>query len=127
VEAPLPPEKRALVEACDAYVRVAPKGEWVREVSYKAARVLYDYNHLRDAAQRFHDVALIWPDDELCAVPPNLAIDALNLLEDWKTMLAWVDEFMKLPCVRRSAERERELEHIRDAVQLRLCTTGACF
>lgn len=97
----IPPEKKALLEACERYIKHVPKGEKQVEIAYKAAKIYYDYNDLDQAVPRFADIALKHPDykfengDKAGEIGANLVLDSYNLLGDWAKVNEWARTFYK--------------------------------
>jgi tetratricopeptide (TPR) repeat protein len=95
----IPPEKKALLEACERYIKHVPKGEKQVEIAYKAAKIYYDYNDLDQAVPRFADIALKHPDykfengDKAGEIAANLVLDSYNLLGDWAKVNEWARKF----------------------------------
>ncbi len=90
--APIPLEKKNLVDACERYLKYVEKGEKKVEIAYKVARVYYDYNHLDEAIPRYTDIALKYPDyksengDRVGESAANQVLDSYNLLKDWQKL-----------------------------------------
>jgi len=97
--APIPPEKKNLVDACERYLKFVEKGEKKVEIAYKAARVYYDYNHLDEAIPRYTDIALKYPDyksengDRVGESAANQVLDSYNLLKDWAKLNEYARKF----------------------------------
>jgi tetratricopeptide (TPR) repeat protein len=89
------PEKLALLEACERYLKYMPNGEKKVEIAYKVAKIYYDYNHLDESTARFKDLALkhkaykFENGDKVCTLAGNLALDAHNLRRDFAGIVAW--------------------------------------
>ncbi|GEJ55922.1 tetratricopeptide repeat protein [Anaeromyxobacter diazotrophicus] len=90
---PIPKEKQQLVDACQRYLALAPRGEKAVEVSYKAANVYYRYNAFPEAQKLFADIADHHPRHDLARYAANLALDAYNLQGDWRGMNAAAKRF----------------------------------
>jgi len=97
----IPPEKKALLDACERYIKHLPKADKQVEISYKAAKIYYDYNDLEQAVPRFADIALKHPDykfengDKAGEIAANLVLDSYNLLGDWAKVNEWARAFYK--------------------------------
>jgi tetratricopeptide (TPR) repeat protein len=95
----IPPSKKALLEACERYIKYVPKGEKQVEIAYKAAKIYYDYNDLDQAVPRFAEIALKHPDykfengDKAGEIAANLVLDSYNLLGDWGKVNEWARKF----------------------------------
>lgn len=79
------PQKQRLIDACDLYVEKVPaeKAEQLEVVRFKAAKVLYDYNHFDAALPRFEAIVRDHPKAEQAEFAANLVIDIHNLREAW--------------------------------------------
>jgi tetratricopeptide (TPR) repeat protein len=82
------PQKQRLIDACDLYVAKVPAedAEQLEVVKFKAARVLYDYNHFDEAIPRFEAIVSEHPTAEQAEYAANLVIDIHNLREDWAAL-----------------------------------------
>lgn len=116
---PIAPQRQALLEACDRYLKYVPKGEKVVEINYKAAKVYYDHNWLDEAVKRFADIALNHPDhkfeggDRAGEIAANLILDSFNLRQDWPSVNDWARKFLaneKLATGKFRTDLERVLE-----------------
>ncbi|MBI3185609.1 MAG: tetratricopeptide repeat protein [Myxococcales bacterium] len=93
------PEKQALLEACERYVKYVPEGEKVVEINFKAGKIYYDHNYLDEAVQRFSHIALDFPDykfengDRAGEIAANLVLDSFNLQQDWAKVNEWARKF----------------------------------
>ncbi|MFZ5470735.1 MAG: tetratricopeptide repeat protein [Myxococcota bacterium] len=93
------PKRKELLEACERYVKYVPNGEKKIEISFKAAKIYYDHNHLDEAVGRFADIALNHSDykfengDKAGEVAANLVLDSYNLLSDWAKVNEWARKF----------------------------------
>jgi len=83
---PIPKEKQQLVDACQRYLALVPRGEKAVEVAYKAANVYYRYNAFPEAVKLFAEIADHHPRHELSRYAANLALDTYNLQGDWRGM-----------------------------------------
>jgi tetratricopeptide (TPR) repeat protein len=79
---PIPESKKKLLEACENYIKFVPKGDKVVEISYEAAKIDYDYNHLEEASKRFDDICDNHPEHQLAEYSCNLVLDTKNLKGD---------------------------------------------
>jgi tetratricopeptide (TPR) repeat protein len=89
----LPPEKRQLVAACEAYLQYAPNGDQAVQVAYKAANVYYRYNRFGEAVKLFTEIAEKHPKHELSRFAANLALDCWNIQGDWANVNAYAKRF----------------------------------
>ncbi len=100
--AEIPPVKKALIEACERYLKYIPNPEKKVEIAYKVAKIYYDYNHLDEAVPRLSDIALKYPDykfengDKVGVISANLVLDSYNLLGDWSKVNEWARKFFNV-------------------------------
>ncbi len=94
---PIPASQQGLVDACARYVKYFPNGPKVVEVNYKAARILYAYNHFAEAVKSFLDIALNHPDSEVASYSANLVLDSYNLLGDIQKVYDLSGKFLGMP------------------------------
>lgn len=96
---PIAPEQKALLDACDRYVKYQPQGEKRVEIAYKAALILYQHNYFDEAVPRFADIAMNYPDrktdrgDRMGEIAANLVLDSFNILSDWEKVNEWARKF----------------------------------
>ena len=84
----IPDLHKRLVNACERYMKYAPDGKKIVDVKYTRARVFYDFDHLKEAAGAFKDVAWKHSDHRLAVIAANLHLDALYAQRDLETMEA---------------------------------------
>ncbi len=96
---PIPPAKKALLTACERYIKYVPTGEKFVQVLYKAAFIYYRYNYFEKATPHFAKIALEHAEapDELGPTSANLILDSYNLLEDWPKVNEWARKFYQHP------------------------------
>ena len=99
----IPAQKKALLEACDRYLKYVVNGSRRVEIAFKAANLYYRYNYFDEAVTRFSDIALHHPDykfengDRAGEIAANLVIDSYNLLGDWSKVNEWARKFFNEP------------------------------
>lgn len=103
---PIPPPKKALLLACERYIKYVPNGEKKVEVMYKAANILYRYNYFDQAVALFSQIALDHPTSELAEYSANLVLDSYNLLGDWAKVNEWARKFFAHPKLARGRFRD---------------------
>ena len=95
----IPAKKKSLLEACERYLKYVDKGDKKVEITYKVAKIYYDYNWLDEAVQRFADIAMNHPDhkfadgDKAGEIAANLILDSYNLQGDWAKVNEWARKF----------------------------------
>ncbi|HET9452537.1 MAG TPA: hypothetical protein VFO83_16725, partial [Aggregicoccus sp.] len=95
----IPAPKRALLDACERYVRYVPKGDKRVEIEFKAANIYYRYNHFDEAVLRFSEIALNYPEykfengERAAEIAANLILDSYNLLQDYAKVNEWARRF----------------------------------
>ena len=100
---PIPAQKKALLDACDRYMKYVPNGTRRVEIAFKAANIYYRYNYFDEAVARFSDIALHYPEykfengDRAAEIAANLVIDSYNLLGDWAKVNQWARKFYAEP------------------------------
>jgi tetratricopeptide (TPR) repeat protein len=82
-----------LLMAADRYLELNPPDEFAVEVEFVAARVLYDYSHLRDSTERFGYISTQYAnvDPERARVSAELLLDSLAALHDYEEMGQWIE------------------------------------
>jgi tetratricopeptide (TPR) repeat protein len=80
---PLPAPLAELVRASDAFVGGFPGNERAPAIAYRAAEILYAYDHLGESRRRFEELASRWPDSEAARFASNLIIETHLAEKDW--------------------------------------------
>ncbi len=97
------PQKKALLDACDRYMKYVPNGQKRVEIAFKAANVYYHHNYFDEAVLRFSDIALRYPDykfengERAGEISANLVLDSYNLLGNWAKVNEWARRFYSQP------------------------------
>lgn len=95
----IPPEKKNLLDACERYLKYVEKADKRVEITYKAARIYYDYNYFEEAVGKFSDIALKYPEyksedgTRLAEYSANTILDIYNLVADWPKVNEWSRKF----------------------------------
>lgn len=82
-EKPLTDYEKLLVAACDKYNQLFPKNPDEVDISYQAAVVFYDKNHFVEAARRFGDVIVKYPEEKRSQEAADLSMAVLEEKEEW--------------------------------------------
>ena len=82
-EQPIPENEQRLIAACEKYLAVAGHSKDEIVIRYKAAFVYYDHRHYVEAANRFGEIILKWPNDSWSQKAADLSLDILNTREAW--------------------------------------------
>ena len=82
-ELPIPDNEQKLIAACEKYLLVNPRSRDEIVIRYKAAFVYYDHHHFIEAARRFGEIILKWPNDAWSQKAADLSLDILNTKEEW--------------------------------------------
>lgn len=72
-----------LVNACDSYNKLYPNDQQEIEVKYTAAVIYYDRNQFVEAARRFGDIILKFPEDKRSQQAADLSLSVLDEKEEW--------------------------------------------
>lgn len=124
--AEIAPEKKALLEACERYLKYVPGGEKKVEIAYKAARIYYEYNHLDEAVKRFTDITLNYAEHKFedgskpCVITGNLVIDAYNLRGDTAKMNEYARKFANEKCAQQNAEFKTDMYKLAEQTTFKL-------
>ncbi|QSQ14495.1 tetratricopeptide repeat protein [Myxococcus landrumensis] len=98
-KATIPTLKKALLDACERYLKYVPKGEKRVEIAFKAANIYYRHNHFDEAVLRFSEIALGYPEykfedgSRAAEISANLILDSYNLLQDFAKVNEWARRF----------------------------------
>ncbi len=90
---PLLPERQALVDACERYVKWWPDGPLAAKAAYDAGRIEYEHYRYAEATELFTRVALDHPAAPEAEYATNLVLDAYNELGDWRNVNGWARRF----------------------------------
>lgn len=82
-EKPLTKIEDKLVAACDRYNQMFPNNPDEIELRYQAAVILFDKSHFVDAAKRFGEVILKWPEERRSQDAADLTMSVLEDKEEW--------------------------------------------
>jgi tetratricopeptide (TPR) repeat protein len=83
VEKPLTKYELSLVAACDKYNSLYPKNSDEIEVGYTAAVMYYDKNQFVEAARRFGDIILKYPEEKRSSEAADLSMAVLEEKAEW--------------------------------------------
>lgn len=95
----IPTLKKALLDACERYLKYVPKGEKRVEIAFKAANIYYRHNHFDEAVLRFSEIALGYPEykfengERAAEISANLILDSYHLLQDYAKVNEWARRF----------------------------------
>ena len=93
VEEPIPALEQRLIAACEKYLNVAPGSKDEIVIRYKAAFVYYDHRHYVEAAKRFGDIILRWPNDVWSQKAAELSMNILEVKEQWQPLSELAQKF----------------------------------
>jgi tetratricopeptide (TPR) repeat protein len=105
---PLSVADRRLLAAFDLYVASVPDSPELPALEYRRARLLYDRDHLAEAASLFWRVVERHPGSELAIYAANLHLDALNALGRKTEVCASARKLLAGPVVARDPEAQRQ-------------------
>ncbi|HXU83260.1 MAG TPA: tetratricopeptide repeat protein [Polyangia bacterium] len=109
---PLTTGDRRLLDAFDLYVSSVPSSPELAAIEYRRARLLYDRDHLAEAAPLFWRVVERHPDSELAVYAGNLYLDALNALGRKEEVCAAARRLVAGPVAARDPQFQRELRRL---------------
>ncbi len=92
----VPELRRKLIEACDAYVARLPQDEQADDLSFRAARELYAFDHLEEARERLTRIVASTRKDALATSSINLIIESYLFTQDWPQVEAWSKKLASL-------------------------------
>jgi len=79
--------EQRMIAACDRYAEIAAADQRLAHeeilVRYKAAFIYYDRKHFTEAAVRFGDIILKWPEDAQAKKAADLSLNILEIKEEW--------------------------------------------
>ncbi len=78
----IPEVQQKMLDAFETYIKYVPNSPELVTIKYRKARTLYEYNHFKDAAPLFKDIAKNHQDSDLAVYSANLLFDCDNVLHD---------------------------------------------
>jgi len=96
-EQPLSRTESRLVAACDVFTRLFPGEPDELEIRYQVAILFYDKNHWVEAAKRFGEIILKWPEDKHSQQAADLTLYLLDAREEWFELSRLSREFLANP------------------------------
>jgi tetratricopeptide (TPR) repeat protein len=96
-EQPLTGNEQSLISAVDRYLRMFPKSTDEIELRYLAAVILYERRHLPEAAQRFSEITVLWPEERRSQQAADLTLHILELRGDWIGLNRVCRQFLSNP------------------------------
>jgi tetratricopeptide (TPR) repeat protein len=91
----IPENQKKMMAAFDTYLKYVPQAKERTTIIYRKARIYYEYNHYRKAADMFAMLATKYPRDRLAPYAANLLLDSLNILKDYEALEKWVAKMLK--------------------------------
>jgi len=88
-EKPIPPLRKELIAACDTYVAKLPHDEQVGNMIFRSAKILYAYDHLDQARERFARIVGESKDKDLVTSSINLIVESYLVTQDWQQVETW--------------------------------------
>jgi len=92
----IPPLRKKLIEASDAFIAKLPKDEQVDNMIFRSARVLYGYDHFDPARERFSQLVADSKDNDMVTSSINLIIESYLVTQDWQQVENWSRKLAKL-------------------------------
>jgi hypothetical protein len=105
---PLSAADRRLLAAFDLYVAHVSASPELPAIEYRRARLLYDRDHLAEAAPLFWRLVERHPGSELAVYAANLHLDALNALDRKAEVCAGGRKLLAGPLAARDPQAQRE-------------------
>ena len=95
---PLPEFEQKLVAASERYIKMAPEGAPdLTEARFVAALAYYQYNHFKEASERFREIIQRDPDHPNAPDAARLLLSSLHLMRDIKGLNAAADDISRNP------------------------------
>ncbi|HYH95459.1 tetratricopeptide repeat protein [Hyalangium sp.] len=91
---PLTRFEERLVAACDTYNTLYPDNPDEVDLRYQAAVILYDRNHFVDAARRFGEIIVKFPEERRSRDAADLTMFVLESREEWLELNKLSRQFM---------------------------------
>lgn len=83
MEKPLTNHEKSLVAACDTYNQLYPKNADEVEVGYTAAVMYYDKNQFLEAAKRFGEMIMKYPEEKRALDAADMSMSVLEEKSEW--------------------------------------------
>ncbi len=117
-------EKR-LIGACDTYAKVLPNEENTYQVLYKAAYLLDDRNHFKEANQRYLEIIRAKPKSDTAQFAIHRMLLTYEAIEDWANLNKVAREFYTNDEVGKTEKFKKELFTIYQNATVKLAEVKA--
>ena len=87
-----------MVGACDRFVAMGPDDpEGLIQAKFAAAKILYDFNHFKDAAPRLSELIEKFPTSEVAPDSAKLLLSSYTMMRDINNLNAWAEKLYSMP------------------------------
>jgi tetratricopeptide (TPR) repeat protein len=93
----LPDEKEALVDAVDGYIATTKPNEKSPAIAFKAAEILYAYDHFEEARGRFQCIVEAFPGTDVARFSANLIIESYLTEKNWDAVERFAASMLGAP------------------------------
>jgi tetratricopeptide (TPR) repeat protein len=107
---PIPPADRELLHAFDVYLKLVPSSPEVPSISYRNAKLYYDWQHFAEAAPLFDQIFTKFPESELATYSANFEMHCLAVLKRYDALRALVERVKKSPAMKDAVTQEQVAE-----------------
>ena len=120
-ETEIPEQYANMVTACDRFVGIGSDDpEEIIQAKFAAAKILYDFNHFKDAAPRLSELVEQYPTSEVAPDSAKLLLSSFTMLRDINSLNAWADKLYAMPALAQG-ELLAIINKIRDRAKFNRC------
>jgi cellulose synthase operon protein C len=87
-----------MVRACDRFVAMQPEDqEELIQAKFAAAKIMYDFNHFKEAAPRLAELVEKYTSSEVAGDSAKLLLSSFTMMRDINSLNLWAEKLHKLP------------------------------
>jgi tetratricopeptide (TPR) repeat protein len=110
-----------MVRACDRFVAMQPEDpDELLQAKFASAKILYDFNHFKDAAPRLAEIIQQHTGSEVAPDAAKLLLSSYTMMRDINNLNAWADKIYALPALAQG-EILTLITKIRDRAKFNRC------
>jgi cellulose synthase operon protein C len=110
-----------MVRACDRFVAMQPEDpEELIQAKFASAKILYDFNHFKEAAPRLAELIQKFTTSEVAPDAAKLLLSSYTMLRDINNLNAWAEKIYAMPALAKG-ELLSLITKIRDRAKFNRC------
>jgi tetratricopeptide (TPR) repeat protein len=117
----IPETYASMVRACDRFVAMKPEDpEELVQAKFAALKILYDFDHHKEAAPRAAELVTDFPAHEIAPDAAKLLLSSFTMLRDINSLNTWADKLYAIPALAQG-ELLAIIQKIRDRAKFNRC------